>query len=240
MDMGNDESMTLAAKAPDERRRRILAASIVVLRERGFSGTRVADIAATAGTSPALVLYHFSSLADVLVASLESIEDDYYAELATHAEDDPRDRLATIGTLNAEVGPAFGDWKLWLEVWVRGLHDERIDQLRRASDERWREAIRDVIDAGMKQGIFTVDNPDGTTLRIASLQDGLAVQAVLGGAGLTPASMAYEWLIGVAHELGIDPVDLTGRADRMQASPLPDSDAPASQAPDSDMATDDV
>ena len=209
--MGNDAGMTLAAKAPDERRRRILAAAIVVLRERGFTGTRVADIAATAGTSPALVLYHFSSLADVLVAALGSIEDDYYAELASHAGDDPRDLLGLMGTLNAEVGPAFGDWQLWLEVWVRGLHDERIDQLRRASDERWRQAIRDVIDSGVDQGLFRVEDPEGATLRIASLQDGLAVQAVLGGADLTPESMSREWLIGVAHELGVDPTDLSAR-----------------------------
>lgn len=210
--MGNDEPMTLAAKAPDERRRRILAAAIVVLRERGFSATRVADIAATAGTSPALVLYHFSSLADVLVAALGSIEDDYYAELAAHAEDDPRDRLALMATLNAEVGPAFGDWQLWIEVWVRGLHDERIDQLRRDSDQRWRQAIRDVIDSGAAQGILTAPDPEGSTLRLASLQDGLAVQAVLGGAGLTPQSMAREWLIGVAHELSLDADDLVERA----------------------------
>jgi AcrR family transcriptional regulator len=210
--MGNDVVMTLAAKAPDERRRRILAAAIVVLRERGFTGTRVADIAETAGTSPALVLYHFSSLADVLVAALSSIEDDYYAAVAQHAHDDPRDRLAVMARLNAEVGPAFGDWQLWMEVWVRGLHDDRIDQLRRASDQRWRQAIGQVLDAGLEQGIFTVADRDGAALRLASLQDGLAVQAVLGGAGLTPSSMSREWLVGCAHELGIDAEDLTHRA----------------------------
>jgi AcrR family transcriptional regulator len=221
--MGNDEAMTLAAKAPDERRRRILAAAIVVLRDRGFSGTRVADIATTAGTSPALVLYHFSSLPDVLVASLESIEDDYYAEIAEHATDDPRDRLAAMASLNAEVGPAFGDWQLWLEVWVRSLHDERIDELRRRSDARWRGAIRDVIDSGVERGLFVVADPGGSTLRIASLQDGLSVQAVLGGADLTPEAMAKEWLIGVAHELGIDPADLSGRM-RTPESPGTESD----------------
>jgi AcrR family transcriptional regulator len=216
--------MTLAAKAPDERRRRILAAAIVVLRERGFSGTRVADIAATAGTSPALVLYHFSSLADVLVAALESIEDDYYAALASHGDDDPRDRLGLMASLNAEVGPACGVWQLWLEVWVRGLHDERIDQLRRVSDQRWRQEFRDVIDSGSARGLFEVEDPDGSTLRIASLQDGLAVQAVLGGADLTPESMSREWLIGVAHELGIDPADLTARMDAVEPSSVVTSD----------------
>jgi len=209
--MGNDDGVTLAAKAPDERRRRILSAAITVLRERGFAGTRVADIAATAGTSPALVLYHFSSLGDVLVAALESVEDDFYAQLDEHVADDPRDLMAVMASLSAQSGTAFGDWQLWIEVWARGRHDERIDQLRRASDQRWRQAIRHVLVAGVEQGLFGVADLPGTTLRIASLQDGLAVQATLGGAGLTPAGMAREWLVGVARELGIDPVDLVGR-----------------------------
>ena len=196
--MRNDEVVTLAAKAPDERRRRILAAAITVLRERGFAGTRVADIAATAGTSPALVLYHFSSLADVLVAALESVEDDYYDALA-----EPRRPTihatcwSYMASLSAESGPAFGDWQLWIEVWVRGRHDERIDQLRRRSDERWRDAIRDVVWRRVPSVACSASTScEGATLRIASLQDGLAVQAALGGAGLTPEGMAREWLVG--------------------------------------------
>lgn len=211
--MVNDDDMTLAAKAPDERRRRILAAAVAVLRERGFSGTRVADIAATAGTSPALVLYHFSSLADVLVAALESVEDEYYADLATYADADPVDQLVRMAVLSSEGGPAFGDWKLWLEVWVRGLHDDRVDELRRLSDERGRDAIQSVVEAGVSSGQFTVGDSARTTLRLTCLMDGLAVQAVLGGSGLTPDGLAREWLTGVAFELGLDPNDLVGRAE---------------------------
>lgn len=210
--MVDDDGMTLAAKAPDERRRRILAAAIAVLRDRGFSGTRVADIAETAGTSPALVLYHFSSLADVLVAALESVEDDYYAQLSAFNDSEPIDRLVRMALLSTESGPAFGDWKLWLEVWVRGLHDERIDELRRASDQRGREAVLEVVAAGVESGEFTVEDPARTTLRLTSLMDGLAVQAVLGGSGLTPEGLAGEWLTGVAYELGLDPRQLVERA----------------------------
>lgn len=211
--MVKDDDMTLAAKAPDERRRRILAAAIAVLRERGFSGTRVADIAATAGTSPALVLYHFSSLADVLVAALESVEDEYYAALAAYDDSDPVDRLVRMAVLSSESGPAFGDWKLWLEVWVRGLHDDRVDELRRISDQRGRDTIQEVIEAGVAAGQFRVEDPARTTLRLTCLMDGLAVQAVLGGAGLTPDGLAREWLTGVAQELGLDPAELVGRAE---------------------------
>lgn len=203
--------MTLAAKDPDERRRRILAAAIAVLRERGFTGTRVADIATTAGTSPALVLYHFSSLADVLVAALESVEEDYYDELAATASLDPRDRLVTMALSSAEGGPAFGDWRLWIEVWVRSLHDQRIDALRRSSDLRWRKAIAAVVQDGVTSGVFTTSDPERAALRLACLMDGLAVQTVLEGSGLTPDAMAREWLEGTALELGATPDSLLSR-----------------------------
>jgi AcrR family transcriptional regulator len=170
-----------------------------------------------------LVLYHFSSLADVLVAALESVEDEYYAELAEAAERDPRDRLVEMALLSAEGGPAFGDWKLWLEVWVRGLHDERIDALRRVSDQRWRAEIAQVVSAGVEQGLFTVADLDGATLRIACLQDGLAVQAVLGGADVTPERMAREWLVGAARELRIADAELLDRIETLQGAAEPDA-----------------
>ncbi len=91
------------------------------------------------------------------------------------------------------------------------MHDERIDELRRLSDQRWRDEIQRVVDAGVAAGEFHVVDSVRTTLRIACLMDGLAVQTVLGGAGLTPDDMATEWLTGAAHELGIDPAELLER-----------------------------
>jgi AcrR family transcriptional regulator len=74
-------SSQIGSKDPEERRRRILAATIEVVRERGFAGTRVLDISAAAGTSPGLVLYHFGSLAGALAEALTFAEDTYYADL---------------------------------------------------------------------------------------------------------------------------------------------------------------
>ncbi len=203
--------MTLAAKAPEERRRRILLAAIDVLRIRGFSGTRVADIAAAAGTSPALVLYHFSSLGDVLVAALKSVDEQYYADLAALAAADPRDRLAQMGALSAEGGPAFGDWPLWLEVWVRARHDERIDDLRRTIDLRWRDELAAIVDAGIEAGIMSSPDPRAAVVRLSALMDGLAVQVVLDPPDFTPSRMLDLWLEGAATELGASADDLRSR-----------------------------
>ncbi|MFZ0322971.1 MAG: TetR family transcriptional regulator C-terminal domain-containing protein [Actinomycetes bacterium] len=203
--------MTLAAKAPEERRRRILSAAVEVLRDRGFAGTRVADIAAAAGTSPALVLYHFSSLNDVLLAALTSSDEEFYADLGS-TPSDPRDRLARMGALAADGGPAFGDWQLYLEVWVRARHDERIDAVRLELDARWRQEIAETVEAGVEAGVFDSPSPVDTAVRLSSMMDGLAVQVVLGDPGMTPERMVHLWLVGAARELRADPDDLVARA----------------------------
>ena len=100
----------LAAKAPEERRERILRATIAVVRERGFAGTRVTDIAAAAGTSQGLILYHFGSLAGAFAASLTLLEDEFYEELDRNLSEvvGPVPRLRHIAELGAGYGPAVG------------------------------------------------------------------------------------------------------------------------------------
>lgn len=204
--------MTLAAKAPEERRRRILVAAVDVLRDRGFAGTRVSDIAAAAGTSPALVLYHFSSLADVLVEALTMTDDAYYDDLAAADQPpDPRDRLALMGALSASGGPAFGDWQLYLEVWVRARHDPRIDAVRERLDAKFRAALATVLEDGMRQGVFHCDDSADAARRLSALMDGLAVQVVLNDSGMDPERMVELWLVGAARELQCDAGDLLAR-----------------------------
>jgi len=203
--------MTLAAKAPEERRRRILLAAIEVLRARGFAGTRVADIAAAAGTSPALVLYHFSSLGEVLVAALTSVDEQFYEDLAEDASADPRDTLVHMADLAAEGGPAFGDWQLWLEVWVRARHDQRIDDVRRSIDRRWRDELTTLIERGVKEGVFVSDDAHSSAIRLSAMLDGLAVQVVHGDEDLSPEQMAALWIDGAARELGTTTGELRDR-----------------------------
>jgi AcrR family transcriptional regulator len=211
--VGADEG--IGSKAPQERRRRILAATIDVVRERGFAGTRVLDISAAAGTSPGLVLYHFGSLAGALAEALTYAEDTYYADLERDlgAAADPLQRLRLMARLGAASSPAVGDWTLWLELWVRALRDETARTARLALDRRWRAALREVIDAGIRSGDFTPADPAASTLRLASLMDGLAIQLALEDPGMTPAKFRRLWLDGAAVELGV-PAEVLRRTRR--------------------------
>jgi len=196
---------SLAAKAPEERRRRILAAAVEVLKEKGFAGARIADIAAMAGTSPALVVYHFKTLDGALAEALGSVEDDFYTDLdqALPPQATAVERLRVIGELGCDTGPAVGNWALWMEVWVRALRDGQARALRRALDARWRQTLRDCIDAGVAEGAFRCADPQATAVRLAALMDGLAVQVALRDPDVPENRMTDLWLESAAAELDV-------------------------------------
>ncbi|WP_433440762.1 TetR family transcriptional regulator [Nonomuraea sp. CA-141351] len=62
----------IAGVTAAETRERLLQAAAEVFAQRGYDGTRVADIAAAAGVSNGALYAHFGSKADLLVAALEA------------------------------------------------------------------------------------------------------------------------------------------------------------------------
>jgi AcrR family transcriptional regulator len=194
-----------ADKAPEGRRERILRAAVDVIRERGFAGTRVSDIAQLAGTSQGLVLYHFGSLAEALHQSITLLEDEFYAELDADLRNavGPVGRLRHMAEMASGFGPAVGDWRLWLELWVRALHDDDARRARESLDRRWRSALTSVISEGVASGDFTTPSASRTSLRLAALMDGLAIQLALEDPGMTPRKFTDLWWESAVLELGI-------------------------------------
>ena len=206
----------LAAKAPEERRERIMLATIAVVRERGFAGTRVADIALEAGTSQGLVLYHFGSLAGALAACLTMLEDEFYDDFAQHlaAENGPVERLRFMAELAAGRGAAVGNWGLWLELWARALRDPDSRAVRESQDRRWRTVLRRVVDEGVADGSFSPSSAAKSVLRLAALMDGLAVQLALNEPGMTPRKFTELWWESAVLELGITEPAKRGKSPR--------------------------
>src|SRR5260221_6092229 len=62
----------IAGVSPAETRERLLRAAADVFPERGYDGTRVADIAAAAGVSNGAMYAHFASKAELLVDALRT------------------------------------------------------------------------------------------------------------------------------------------------------------------------
>jgi AcrR family transcriptional regulator len=195
-----------ARRQVEVRRDEILRATVAEVEQRGFAGTRVADVAAALGVSPALVFYHFAS------------KDRLFAEAFAHAAERDLNRLAqaaeqagsaaqhlrAILRLYAPAGPSPG-WRLWIDAWAAALREPALRKVSRELDVRWKESVAAVIAAGIATGEFTCSDPHGAAWRITALLDGLAVQLTV-HKGLLARRQVIDWVHRFAEsELGLAP-----------------------------------
>ena len=202
----------MASKRPQQRDRRteILDSAARVITERGLSDTRVADIAKDAGVSTGLVLYYFDSRDKLLSEALAQLNDRFYLQLSRELRgmSSARERLEHLIDLSVP-GRAETDrieeWALWIEVFVRALRDPQMAREREVLDRRYRDTLAEVIREGQAAEEFPAGDADEQALRLSALIDGLAIQTVLGSAGVDPQLMKRAALDVAAREIGFAP-----------------------------------
>lgn len=193
------------------RRLQILEAAVQVIAERGLADTRIADVAARAGASPALVIYYFRTKDRLLTEALTHAEDRFYLETFRELSDieSARDRLVRLIELSAFPPRAgdgdWADWTLWMELWAEALRTPEVARKREALDRRWRSTIADIVRDGQRAGEFAPVDPGDFALRLAALIDGLAIQVLLRDPEVPPERMRAICLDVAARELGFEP-----------------------------------
>jgi AcrR family transcriptional regulator len=185
-----------AADTADQRREQMLRAAIEVIEERGFPETRIADVAARAGTSPALVIYYFKTKDQLLTEALRYAEDAWY-EAGTRrmaALSSAAGRLEELVAMNFLIeieGEPTSSWLLWLDLWAQSVRLPEVASVRQKFDERWREMIISVVLAGQAAGEFGPVNAEDFAVTLTALLDGLAIQIALTDPSVD-ASRAFE------------------------------------------------
>jgi AcrR family transcriptional regulator len=169
---------------PDVRREQMLRAAVEVICERGFSDTRIADVARRAEASPALVIYYFGTKDGLLTEAMRWSEDQFYAatEALLAKVDSARERLETLVRLTCvrqldEEVP--GAWGLWFDLWVQAFRHPEVARDRIAMDKRWRESISAIVRHGQGAGEFGDVDIDDFAITWGALLDGLSIQVAL-------------------------------------------------------------
>jgi TetR/AcrR family transcriptional regulator, transcriptional repressor of bet genes len=173
-------------KAPErERRDQILQAAYRVAAREGLDGTTILQVAAEAGLSPGLVMFHFKSKRQLLLALLDWL-------LATttvlHVGDDiarlaaPLERL--IALLRQEMQRLSREplrIRLTFDYWTAGIRDAEIRSRLRAEFDRYREAFRPLATAVLhtEPERFPGVTPDGLAAVAVSFIKGCAVQSMI-------------------------------------------------------------
>ena len=188
---------------PDE----ILSAACRAIVERGFSDTRVSDIAEIAGTSTGTIHYYFDSKQDVLLAALRWASDRLFARLESAEGPDAAARLGALLDLAIPYDrpPARRDeYVLWMEVWALVLRSpEHLPALQDLS-ERWRAFFFEIVAEGVASGEFTpAAAPEIVAERLIALIDGLGFETVIGYPWSTPERMHAIVVSFAAEQLGL-------------------------------------
>ncbi len=168
----------------DARRDQMLAAAATLIAERGFSDTRIADVAERVGASPALVIYYFGTKDSLLTEALRWSERSFYAatEEMLRSTTKLRKRLEILleWTLVPDKQTALtGDWGLWFDLWAQAFRHPEVKKDRAELDLQWRNLIARVVQAGIDAGEIEPLDVETFAIMWGSLLDGLVVQVAL-------------------------------------------------------------
>jgi AcrR family transcriptional regulator len=196
-------------RTPEVRLDGLLRTACDVIGERGLANTRAADVAAAAGVSQALVFYHFETkerlLAQAFTWAAEQDLNRLDAALASDAP--PLDKVRKILKWYAPTGSSKS-WAMWIDCWSESMRVPELEKVSRRLDLRWKDALTDVITAGVKEGEFKCPDAAGAAWRIIALIDGLAVQVTVHERVISRRQLS-DWVrISAARELGLKPEQL--------------------------------
>jgi TetR/AcrR family transcriptional repressor of bet genes len=173
-------------KAPESRRReQILAAAYQVASHKGIDGLTVRAVAAKAGLSHGLVLFHFKRRDQLLRALLDQLlasTSELHAAPAIARLPAPLDRLRAL--LRQEMDRLGHDprrVRLFYDFWVLGTRNRVVGARIAAELERYREAFRGMLAEVIRAepARFARVTPDGLAAVIVSFINGCAVQAMI-------------------------------------------------------------
>jgi AcrR family transcriptional regulator len=168
----------------DVRRDQMLAAASTLIAERGFSDTRIADVAQRVNASPALVIYYFGTKDSLLTEALRWSERSFYAatEEMLQSTEKLRDRLEILveWTLVADKQQDLtGDWGLWFDLWAQAFRHPEVKKDRAELDAQWRDLISRIVQEAVDSGEIEKVDVQEFAVMWGSLLDGLMVQVSL-------------------------------------------------------------
>ena len=189
----------------EARRLDILETTCEVVIERGFAGTRIADVAERLQVSKSLIHYHFDSKEALLAAAFEHYARKDVAEMLADIESAPTniERIARLLENYVPEGSDDVEWKLWIDAWGEALRNPLMKRISQQLDEQSNALLEDLIVAGNEAGEFGCPDPAASAQRITAVIDGLAIQYAAHDGLLTRAGLLGSVLRIASAELGV-------------------------------------
>ena len=127
-----------------ETRAKLMRATISSLVENGYAATTTTGVAKRAGVSRGAQTHHFPVKADLVVAAVDHLGEQLFAELARRAAALPSGEQRIAAALDM-IWEDFSrpEYRAAVELWVAAAHDRELHDRLADTEERWSKAISD-------------------------------------------------------------------------------------------------
>jgi AcrR family transcriptional regulator len=179
---------------------------VAVLADRGYAGTRFADVSAASGVAVSTLQGYFGSREDMLIEAFRhatSIAVTAMDELATQ-HDDPWQQL--VAMVDRGLSTDVPTWRMLMEFWTAAAHDAELQEHAAALAQQYREPFADAVRRGVERGAFRPRFETAAIVEaaVASIV-GLLYPVVLGHLAVTAADYRAVVLAQLAFALDTSP-----------------------------------
>ncbi len=144
-----------------KRRRQLIDATIRCISRSGLGGTKLADVAKTAGLSQGIVNLHFDSKDNLLAETLRFLADEYrqsFEQALARAGPEPADRLLAL--MEMDFRPSICDPKklaVWFAFWGEVKAVPTYRRICQQRDREYGEVLETLCRALIEDGGYDLD-----------------------------------------------------------------------------------
>lgn len=142
-------------RAGGSRRAVVLGQVVEVLADRGFAGTRFADVSAASGVAVSTLQGYFGSREDMLVEALRCATSGEVAALHDLAAgfDDPWQQLVAL--VDRGLSTPVSTWRMLMEFWTAAAHDAELCAHAAVLAGQYRQPFLKAVQRGVEAGSFS-------------------------------------------------------------------------------------
>jgi AcrR family transcriptional regulator len=163
----------------DQRREELIKATYYEVAEKGYSAVTLQDIAKRAGVSKGSTLYYFATKEDLFLGALEWMVNQFdirNGQAIANVEDPIEKVKALIGTIFANAQESRQFFLAYSDFVSIGTRNKRFHDLNAKFYDGCCGHNREVIEAGIRTGIFRQIDVEEAGAMMRALVDGLMLQ----------------------------------------------------------------
>ncbi len=163
----------------DQRREELIRATYLEVAEKGYSAVTLQDIARRAGVSKGSTLYYFATKEDLFLGALEWMVDQVHQRIGREvaAVEDPTGKVrALISTIFANAQESRQFFLAYSDFVSLGTRNKRFHDLNARFYLGCVCQDREIIEYGIRAGVFRELNLDDASSMVRALVDGLMLQ----------------------------------------------------------------